>query len=105
MAVGTEQSGLKVVPVVKTVGIFSKPNSPPATELVPELLRWLAQHGIQTRLDNETARYAVLLQPPQQVRDQFSCGRRIRFRKYADSLHRRINGAHKAGTPCCLPRR
>jgi NAD+ kinase len=43
------------------VGIFSKPNSPPATELVPELLRWLAQHGIQARLDNETAHYAGML--------------------------------------------
>jgi NAD+ kinase len=46
---------------VKTVGIFSKPNSPPATDLVPALLRWLEQHGIQARLDNETARYAGML--------------------------------------------
>jgi len=43
---------------VKTVGIFSKPNSPPAMKLLPELLRWLAQRGIETRLDNETAHYA-----------------------------------------------
>jgi NAD+ kinase len=46
---------------VKTVGIFSKPNSPPAMELVPELLRWLAQRGIESRLDQETARYAGML--------------------------------------------
>jgi len=44
--------------VVKKVGIFSKPNSPAATELVPELLRWLTQRGIDARLDNETAHYA-----------------------------------------------
>jgi NAD+ kinase len=43
---------------VRTVGIFSKPHSPPATELVPKLLGWLAEHGIQARLDNETAHYA-----------------------------------------------
>jgi NAD+ kinase len=46
---------------VKTVGIFSKPNSTPAGELVPELLRWLRQRGIKTRLDNETACYAGML--------------------------------------------
>jgi NAD+ kinase len=43
---------------VKRVGIFSKPNAPAAMELVPELLRWLTQRGIEARLDNETAHYA-----------------------------------------------
>jgi NAD+ kinase len=47
--------------IVRTVGIFSKPNSPPAMEIVPELLRWLRQRGIESRLDNETARYAGML--------------------------------------------
>lgn len=42
---------------VKTVGIFSKPHSPQAVELVPELLNWLADRGIRVRLDQETARY------------------------------------------------
>jgi NAD+ kinase len=46
---------------VRTVGIFSKPGSPQATELVPELLRWLKGRGIEARLDNETARYAGML--------------------------------------------
>ncbi|MDP9055513.1 MAG: NAD(+)/NADH kinase [Acidobacteriota bacterium] len=46
---------------VKTVGIFSKPNSHAATELVPQLLRWLKQRGVEARLDNETARYAGML--------------------------------------------
>ena len=46
---------------VKTVGIFAKPNSSRATKLVPELLRWLAHHGIEARFDNETARYAGML--------------------------------------------
>ena len=39
---------------VKTVGIFSKPNSPPAVKLVPELLQWLKQRGIQVRLDGRS---------------------------------------------------
>jgi NAD+ kinase len=49
---------MAAVKAVKKVGIFSKPNSQPAMELVPELLGWLAQRGIEARLDNETARYA-----------------------------------------------
>jgi NAD+ kinase len=48
-------------PGVKRVGIFSKPKSPPAMDLVPELLRWLSQRGIEARLDNETAHYAGML--------------------------------------------
>jgi NAD+ kinase len=44
--------------VVGTVGIFAKPNSPPALELVPKLLGWLKERGIQARLDHETAHYA-----------------------------------------------
>lgn len=43
---------------VRTVGIFSKPNSPPAMKLVPTLLLWLSERGIEARLDHETARYA-----------------------------------------------
>jgi len=43
---------------VRKVGIFSKPHSQAAMELVPELLRWLTQRGIEARLDNETAHYA-----------------------------------------------
>ncbi len=46
---------------VKTVGIFSKPNSPQAQKLVPELLAWLDARTIDTRLDNETAHYAGML--------------------------------------------
>ncbi len=42
----------------KTVGIFSKPHSPQAVELVPELLAWLSGRGVEARLDEETARYA-----------------------------------------------
>ena len=46
---------------VKTVAIFAKPNAPQALKLVPELLAWLAAHGIDARLDNETAHYAGML--------------------------------------------
>lgn len=46
---------------VKTVGIFSKPHSPAAVKLVPELLQWLKHREIQARLDSETAHYAGML--------------------------------------------
>jgi NAD+ kinase len=44
--------------VVKTVGIFAKPNSKAATRLVPELIAWLKERGIQVRLDAEAGLYA-----------------------------------------------
>ena len=46
---------------VRKVAIFAKPNSPQAVKLVPELLAWLAQRGIEARFDNETAHYAGML--------------------------------------------
>jgi NAD+ kinase len=46
---------------VKTIAIFAKPNAPRAFKVVPELLLWLAEHGIEARLDNEAAHYARLL--------------------------------------------
>ena len=45
---------------VRTVGVFAKPNSPRALKVLPELLRWLAEHGIEARLDHEAAYYAGL---------------------------------------------
>jgi NAD+ kinase len=45
------------MPVIRTVGIISKPNSP-AAEVVPPLLQWLADRGISTRLDQATAESA-----------------------------------------------
>ncbi|MES1258515.1 MAG: NAD(+)/NADH kinase, partial [Acidobacteriota bacterium] len=46
---------------VRRVAIFAKPNSVQAVKLVPELLGWLAQHGIEARFDTETAHYAGML--------------------------------------------
>ena len=46
------------MPVIKTVGIMSKPNSPAAGELVPKLIEWLRQRGITVRIDGETGVYA-----------------------------------------------
>ena len=40
------------MPVIKTVGIISKPNSPAAGSLVPKLIEWLQQsrhHGAHRR--------------------------------------------------------
>jgi NAD+ kinase len=49
---------------VRTIGIFSKPKSSQAVDLVPELLRWLDQRGIRVRLDQETAHYAGTVEQP-----------------------------------------
>lgn len=46
------------MPIIKTVGIISKPGSEAARALVPELLRWLAGRGIAVRCDLNTAAYA-----------------------------------------------
>ena len=46
------------MPIIKTVGIISKPNSPPAQEIVPTLMEWLHGRGVSLRLDEQTAFYA-----------------------------------------------
>jgi len=46
------------MPIIKTVGICSKPAADEAKELVPELLEWLRQRGIATRIDENTGEYA-----------------------------------------------
>jgi len=45
------------MPIIKTVGIISKPNSP-AAGIVPGLLDWLNGRGIGVRIDERTAVYA-----------------------------------------------
>jgi len=44
--------------IIKTVGIVSKPRSEEASRLIPGLLVWLNEHGIEVRMDQETAAYA-----------------------------------------------
>jgi len=44
--------------VIKTIGIYSKPNSQAAAEIVPALLEWLHARSIAIRCDEETALYA-----------------------------------------------
>src|SRR5437016_5146934 len=46
------------MPIIKTAGIISKPNSPAGVEIVPKLIEWLARRGIGVRIDEETAVYA-----------------------------------------------
>ena len=46
------------MPIIKTVGIISKPNSSAAATLVPNLLEWLRSRGIESRIDESTATYA-----------------------------------------------
>ena len=46
------------MPVIKSVGIISKPNSP-AAGLVPKLIEWLNNRGIAVRIDEPTGMYHV----------------------------------------------
>src|SRR5271157_1746891 len=46
------------MPIIKTVGIVSKPNVPAAANIVPTLLDWLRARGIAARIDEQTAEYA-----------------------------------------------
>jgi NAD+ kinase len=50
------------MPNIKTVGINSKPGAGAATQLVPSLVSWLRQRGIEIRCDHETAAYDETLQ-------------------------------------------
>ena len=45
---------------IKTIGVFSKPNTAAAETVVPELLQWLTKRKIAFRLDVDTAAYAGL---------------------------------------------
>ena len=46
------------MPGIETIGLFSKPGSDKAAELVPGLVAWLAARGLTLRLDQITAAYA-----------------------------------------------
>jgi NAD+ kinase len=45
------------MPIIKTVGVVSKPNVEAAVTLVPKLLEWLHGRGIAARMDEPTAVY------------------------------------------------
>ncbi|HUB77639.1 MAG TPA: NAD(+)/NADH kinase [Bryobacteraceae bacterium] len=45
------------MPVIKTVGVVSKPHVGPAEALVPKLLEWLHNRGVSVRMDEATAFY------------------------------------------------
>lgn len=42
---------------MKTVAIVSKPEKPELTQIVPQVLQWLAQHGYSVMVDAETSTY------------------------------------------------
>jgi NAD+ kinase len=46
------------MPVIRTIGIISKPGVPAAVEIVPKLVTWLHGQGIAARLDEQTALYS-----------------------------------------------
>jgi NAD+ kinase len=45
------------MPIIKTAGVISKPNSKAAEEILPGLLKWLDEHHIAARLDEQAAFY------------------------------------------------
>ena len=45
------------MPVIRTIGIISKPGVPAAVSMVPKLVAWLHNQGIAMRLDEQTALY------------------------------------------------
>jgi len=45
------------MPDVKVVGVISKPGIPHASAILSELVAWWKQRGVETRLDQESARY------------------------------------------------
>ena len=45
------------MPIVKTVGIVSKPNTPAAAQVIPAVLEMLHARGISARIDEQTAEY------------------------------------------------
>ncbi|HLG99351.1 MAG TPA: NAD(+)/NADH kinase [Bryobacteraceae bacterium] len=48
------------MPDIKVIGIMAKPGIPHASSIVPTLVEWLKQRGIETRLDEEAAIYIGL---------------------------------------------
>jgi len=45
------------MPDIKAIGLISKPGIPHASTILTELLAWWKQHGVEARLDHESARY------------------------------------------------
>jgi NAD+ kinase len=45
------------MPDIKVVGVISKPGIPHATTILSDLVAWWKDHGVETRLDHESARY------------------------------------------------
>jgi len=46
------------MPVIRTVGIISKPGVTTAEDIVPKLMTWLHDRGIAVRMDEQTASYS-----------------------------------------------
>jgi len=47
------------MPIIKTVGLISKPNSEAAASVVPKLVEWLAGRGIDVRMDERSGFYVA----------------------------------------------
>jgi len=54
-----DQSGAAPMTPVSTVAIVSKPRSPEAARVIPELTAWLAQQEVKMRLDANSAEYEI----------------------------------------------
>ena len=47
------------MPIIKTIGLIAKPNSPAAAEIIPKLLGWLDSRRLAVRCDETAAAYAA----------------------------------------------
>jgi len=45
------------MPIIKTVGLIAKPNTPAAADILPKLLAWLAARHFHVRCDEQAAAY------------------------------------------------
>jgi NAD+ kinase len=54
------------MPVIKLVGVISKPGVAAAADVIPKLVSWLHDKGISVRMDEETASYTGVAGEPRE---------------------------------------
>src|SRR5215469_7553656 len=47
------------MPIIKTVGLVAKPNTPAAAEILPKLVAWLDARRLRVRCDQQAAAYGA----------------------------------------------
>src|ERR1035438_6447020 len=96
------------MPVIRTIGIISKPGVPAAVSMVPKLVAWLHNQGIAMRLDEQTALYTGVAGLPREEVPEgcdlvmvlggdgtlLSAARAIGKREIPDRKSTRLNSSH-----------